>query len=142
MPLPQTFTLHLKCPSVNSLYEVNYRLREISLKSIVKAFKYKVKTLTPRLDVPPDKELSLYIEYHSSGWYNKDGSIKNKDIQNIDKALIDAISEKIGIRDSGFFKVVRVKKVTSDKDKLVITIDRWTDGGHESVDSESETGST
>lgn len=123
MGLPQTFTLKLKCPSVNSLYEVNYRLREISLKSSVKLFKYKVITLTPRIDVPKDEQLVIEICYHSSGWFNKDGSIKNKDIQNIDKALIDALSEKLGVRDCNFFKVSR-EKVESDEEMVVITIDR------------------
>lgn len=121
--LPYTFTLNITCPSVNSLYTINYRTREISLKKDVRIFKYKVKTLTPYVEVPKDKPLRITIDYYSDRWFTKDGNIRNADIQNIDKAIIDSISEKLGIRDCNFFSVTRRKIVSNSNSKLVVSID-------------------
>lgn len=116
-----TFTIPFACPSVNSLYTVNYARREIGLKKEVKVFRYRVKCAVPHATVPHDKELYIIINYHSKGWYTKDGKVKNKDVQNIDKAIIDAVAEKLGVRDCNFFYVTR-RKVVSEEEKMVITI--------------------
>jgi Holliday junction resolvase RusA-like endonuclease len=101
MELIVSFTVPFVPPSVNCLYGVTSRGGRIRtfLKSDAARFKEKAKLfMIPKKVLPATKiHLELIIK---TNWYYKNGSVKKIDIQNMEKILLDAISEKYGFDDS------------------------------------------
>ena len=66
-------------------------------------------------------ELKVDIEIHSN-WYNKDGTIKKRDIANLEKFITDSIfAELEEMDDSQIFKLT-MKKIQSDEEFTIIKI--------------------
>ncbi len=96
--------------SVNAIYEINHRQRRVFLSTDAKSFKSRAKMYMPL----PDKGLTsktkvelLIIIYRDM--YFKNGNMRKYDLQNLEKILIDAISEKYGHDDSYVWKKVSKK---------------------------------
>ena len=115
----------IKCspPSVDSVYQIIWSLKEVQLKPEAKLFKNNIKLYTPLPDISDDKPLKIAIEVYGK-WYTKDGKIRTRDIQNSEKVLIDAIFEKIGINDSHIFYKT-TKKIQSEEDYIVVEIENY-----------------
>lgn len=91
-------------PSYNRHFKIAYGMRQVYLSQEAKLFKTKVKCSMPAVNVYDDELFSIHIHIHSN-WYYKNGRVKKHDIQNLDKLLIDAIFEKLGVDDSRLFEV-------------------------------------
>ncbi len=66
-------------------------------------------------------QLSVKIEVYSN-WFNKDGTIKKRDIANLEKFITDSIFENLeGMDDSQIFEITMFK-IQSDEEKSVINI--------------------
>ncbi len=67
-------------------------------------------------------ELKVSIEVHSN-WYNKDGTIKKRDIANLEKFITDSIFEHLDeMDDKQIFKLV-MNKIQSDQEFAIIKIE-------------------
>lgn len=64
--------------------------------------------------------IEVTVEIYEN-WYNKDGSVKRKDIANREKFLIDSIFNELGIDDKAIFKHTMIKR-QSDKEYAMVTI--------------------
>ena len=104
-----TFTVPGIPPSYNKSIKINYRLRQIHLTQEARRFKDKVKIHMPYWELP-DRVLlfSVRISYNSD-WYYKNKKVRKKDVQNLDKLLIDAMFKALGRDDSFLFKVTNEK---------------------------------
>lgn len=86
-------------PSYNQHFQILYNLRQCELTPEAREFKRSVKINTPPNPFTEGKTFRLEIEYHHDFFY-KNGKNKRIDLQNLDKLLIDAIFEQLGIDDS------------------------------------------
>lgn len=112
-----------KTPTINHLYgqrgfqkfltkeakELRERIKEIVQKEKSKGFFLR-----------NANDIELIVEIYEN-WYNKNGSVKRKDISNREKFLIDSIFNELGIDDKGIFKHTMIKK-QSDKEFAMVTI--------------------
>jgi len=108
-----TFTIPTIPPSYNKQFKINFRQRKVYLDHAAKQFVYLAKLSTPNMEVTEGCVYKLSIEYHSN-WFFKNGKVKKQDIQNMDKLLIDAVFEKMGVDDSRVWEV-HLYKVQSTK---------------------------
>ena len=112
-----------KTPTINHLYgqrgfhkfltkeakELRKEIKEIVQKEKSKGFFIK-----------DTNNMELKVDIYEN-WYNKDGSVKRKDISNREKFLIDSIFNELGIDDKGIFKHTMIKK-QSNKEYSCVTI--------------------
>ena len=73
-------------------------------------------------DLPKDRQLKVTILIYEN-WYTKQGVVKRKDIANREKFLIDSVFSALEIDDRFIFEHT-MKKVQSDEEKVVITIEQ------------------
>jgi Holliday junction resolvase RusA-like endonuclease len=107
-------------PSYNKHFQIIYNLREVCLTPEAHAFKNRVKMSIPPCEFKSTDKFSIEIEYHSN-FVCKNGSNRKIDLQNLDKLLIDALFEKIGLDDSSIWEM-KAWKVQSEKDKTVVRL--------------------
>ena len=71
-----------------------------------------------KIEGPLRVDMEIY-----SNWHNKDGSIKKRDIANLEKFITDSIFSNIeGMDDSQIFQLSMIK-MQSDKEEAVINIE-------------------
>ena len=92
------FTIPFLPPSENSLYGWNRMTKKKYLLPKVRQFKNNCKAYIPDIPNLVGKLLKVTFRFFGN-WYFKNGKLKRKDGQNLTKALIDAIFEKINIDD-------------------------------------------
>lgn len=102
------FTVPALPPSYNVHFKINYGSRQIYLSNTARAFKNLTKYSMPPTDFKEDSRFKMEMEYHGR-WHYKNGKVKRKDIQNLDKILIDAIFERIGCDDSRLWEIKGTK---------------------------------
>lgn len=78
-----------------------------------------------RIKICPDTLLKVTINFHSK-WFNKDGSVKKKDVDNRIKPLLDSIEKRFAIPDKHYFNL-EVFKLHSEEDKTEVEIEVWDD---------------
>lgn len=66
--------------------------------------------------------LSVHLRFHSARWFNKDRSVKKRDVANLEKLCIDAVFKCLGVDDSNIFKLT-LEKVVSDKELTEVEIE-------------------
>lgn len=97
-----SFKIPLTPPSVNSLYQVfRYGKKlEVKLHPHVLIFKNEVKGFIPRWEWKHQGELLFFeMDFHDTSYFFKNGKLRKFDITNTEKALLDAVCEKIGVDD-------------------------------------------
>ena len=109
----KTFSVPGVPPSYNMSFKINFRLRQIYLTQEARKFKDRVAIHLPYFTVPDTAQVIINIKYHDN-WYCKNGNLKKKDIQNMDKLIIDAIFKRLGIDDSQVWCNINCK-IQSDK---------------------------
>jgi len=114
------FKLPALPPSVNQMYKINYRTKQMYLDKSVTDFKNKVYPLIPALK-PPVERLRIEVEYYGR-FLNKNGTIKRKDGQNLDKCLYDIIFEKFGLDDSIVWEGTWSKNHCEEEDYTLVKI--------------------
>ncbi len=123
------FTVPLIPPSYNKVFKINHRLRQIYLTPAARKFKDMVKLHMPFWNLPVNKIFifDIKIEYYSK-WKFKNKSIKKKDLQNLNKLLIDAVFDVLG-RDDAFIWSIQEWKMPSanedyyEKDMTIVTLE-------------------
>jgi Holliday junction resolvase RusA-like endonuclease len=115
------FSIPFLPPSVNKLWNiVSVRPVRIELKPEVLLWKSQLKEYVPvwRPELGERAELYFIWECQRS-WYTKDGKTRKIDVHNMEKPLIDAVCEKVGIDDSYFFYRTCIK-TESEKEGVTI----------------------
>jgi len=116
-----SFKIPFLPPSFNSLYGVDSRFGRVKvfLKSEGRQFKEKAKMFMPSSKIKFEK---LRLEIGLFGkWFCKNKKPKRKDLQNLEKILIDAIAEKYGFDDSLIFEKLTVKE-ESGSEAIKVTL--------------------
>ena len=89
-------------PSVNALYYINFRTRQVGLKPEVAAWKSEAKSHIP-IWTDRGETTSGILRVDSVftyNWYYQNGKLRQFDTPNMLKALFDVIAEKLGVNDS------------------------------------------
>lgn len=87
-----------------------------------RVFKEKSKLFMPPRSLDESSLFSLKFKFLSN-WYHKNGSVRKLDIQNLEKILIDAISEKYIFDDKRVWHK-EAEKTQSSEDKIMVTISK------------------
>ena len=66
------------------------------------------------------RKFKVDIEFYTK-WYNKNGTIKKRDVANREKLLIDSIFETLGIDDKSIWDI-NLKKIHDETDKTIVNI--------------------
>ena len=93
------FDMKCKCPSYNIAFKINHRTKKVYLSKVAHDFKRDLKMATPHLDMKKVKYLLFNIDVMQD-WFYKNGKLKRQDVQNMDKLIIDAVCDKLGVDDS------------------------------------------
>jgi Holliday junction resolvase RusA-like endonuclease len=112
----------LKPPSVNSLYQIIYPLRKVELKPEIRLFKTKFKEFLPPTRPLLPKPLLVELTLHDT-WYTKTNTIRKYDLSNLEKCVLDALSEYLGLDDSYIFEKWTRKQHPTEK--LGIEVKVW-----------------
>jgi Holliday junction resolvase RusA-like endonuclease len=115
-----TFKVPLLPPSVNQMYKINYKTKQCYLDESVRTFKNQAIFFIPRFELKPQDKVILIFEYHGK-FFNNDGTIKKKDVQNLDKCLCDIIFTKLGADDSCVWCLV-ASKFNDTQEFIKVTI--------------------
>lgn len=121
-----TFVIPSLPPSVNSIYEIVYRLREVRLTPKARHWKSDSKQYVRRFVIAPDSLLQIDFVFHYP-FHHANGNMREFDSPNLLKLAIDCIAEKLEIRDK------RVKSgswhsVDSEKEFVEVTLREVTNG--------------
>lgn len=108
-------------PSYNEHFKINYSFKEVYLSQEARDYKKRVKVSMPVMEVTEEDKLRITIMYNHN-WHYQNGKIRKKDVQNLDKLLIDAICEKLGCDDSQAFEI-HLYKIQSNNSFTVINIE-------------------
>jgi len=118
-------TIPFKTPTINHLYWHRGNIK--IMKKEAKELRVKIteiidnKVYQYERDNLRDKKLNAEIEIYEN-WYNQDGTIKKKDIQNREKFLMDSIFKALGLDDKQIFKCRFIKMQSENEEKAVIRI--------------------
>ena len=112
------FTIPSIPKSINSMYQINYGQRHIYLSNDARIWKSQSKIYVPKFEIEDGSHIGISAVYHMNCFF-KNGKVRKVDGPNLDKLLLDTISEKIGLDDSLVFFWCG-KKVHSDEDKVVV----------------------
>ena len=115
------FKIPMLPQSVNSVYKVNYRTRQMYMSAEGKRFKDMAEKLTPKINFSSEKPIiDIKIKYYGR-WYCKNGNVRRVDGPNLDKILYDAIFKGLDLDDSLVF-MWQGEKVQSDKEYTEVEI--------------------
>lgn len=109
-----------KTPTVNLMYATfrGHRVKSKEARELSKEVKEIVLNTKTKII---NGELKVSIEIHSN-WYNKDGTIKKRDLANLEKFITDSIFENLEEMDDKQIFELRMKKIQSDKEFAIIKI--------------------
>lgn len=116
------FTIPFLPISCNSLYGISSKRGRVQvfLKGEARSFKEKAKLFMPMRTVSPSYLFKLEIKVMAP-WHTENGHVKKQDIQNLEKILIDAISEKYEFNDSRIW-IKYCEKVESEKEEVEVRL--------------------
>lgn len=120
------FKIPFKTPTVNNMYVTwtpkgrSRPMRIKSKESKVQSEKIKDIILSNHTETI-EGELRVTIDIYSN-WYNKDGTIKKRDIANLEKFITDSIFNNLqDMNDKQIFEVT-MNKIQSDKEFTIVEI--------------------
>lgn len=120
MPNSIKFIIPMLPPSVNSLYNVIFSMKQIQLKPEVRLWKTQASFYVPNWR----SETAGYFYFNADIYMrtlHKNGKVKRHDLQNLEKCLIDTVCEKLGFGDEFIF-AKRTRKIESDKERVEVEI--------------------
>jgi Holliday junction resolvase RusA-like endonuclease len=85
--------------SMNKLYAINYRTKQVYMTPEARQFKSQAKLFISPFLVAKEDKLSMKLDINTD-WYFKNGNPKRSDIQNLIKVVVDMLSERLGFDDS------------------------------------------
>lgn len=118
-------TIPFKTPTVNNLYGKTFRHGGLYLKPEAKKLKQHITDLVkilPKQDFE-DKKLKVIIEVYEN-WLTKKGEVKNKDVANREKFLIDSVLECLGLDDKYIYEMI-IRKMQSESEQAIIKIEEF-----------------
>jgi Holliday junction resolvase RusA-like endonuclease len=119
-----TFTLPMCPPSVNSLYSIHFKAANpadrVQLKPECRTWKTQAKVYIPAFSIAETSIVRIDRCYYYS-WFSKKKTWIKKDTSNLDKLLMDMISEKTSIDDRRF-KCGYMDSINSQVEKTVVTL--------------------
>ncbi|MBU2052539.1 RusA family crossover junction endodeoxyribonuclease [Patescibacteria group bacterium] len=115
-----SFRLPSPPPSVNSMYQINFSRKQTYMKPEVRTYKTMMKLYVPKFNVGETDKVSISVRVHQD-WFHKCGSFKKQDCQNMQKVLVDLISEKQGWEDQQVWEF-SIKKV-QDKNSSFVEVE-------------------
>ena len=113
-------------PTVNLMYATfhGHRVKSKQARELAKEVNLIVSN-TPYS--PISGELSVTIDIYSN-WYNKDKTIKKRDIANLEKFITDSIFSNLqDMDDSQIFKIT-MNKIQSNEEFSIINIEEYKNG--------------
>lgn len=134
-PTSITFEIPDLPASVNCIYEFNHAnsgLPVRRLKGEYALWKSKMKVYVPRCDWAQGKFLRVELDFQSPSWWYRNGKLKRKDIENLEKLTIDTIFEKLGADDCYIIEKVS-KKTIGAADRVVVTLKVFSKNGFSNV---------
>jgi hypothetical protein len=117
--------------SLNSLYEFNRPgsgLPVRRLRAEWALWKSQFKVYVPRCDWAQGKFLRVELDFRSPNWRYKNGKLRRKDIENLEKLAIDTIFEKLGCDDCYIIEKVS-KKSVGPSDRVLVRIEEFSKEG-------------
>ena len=117
------FVIPLMPPSMNSLYQIIFSMKQVQLKPEIRLWKTQAKQFIPPWKSNGDSKTG-WLYFNADIYtqvYFKNGKVRKIDLQNLEKCLIDCVCEKLGLNDEFIFEK-HTKKVDSEKDKIEVEI--------------------
>ena len=130
-PRSITFELPDLPASVNCIYEFNHANSGLPVRRLKGAYalwKSNMKVHVPRADWVKGKFIKVTLDFQSNSWWYKNGNLKRKDIENLEKLTIDTIFEKLGADDCYIVEKVSMKTIGAS-DKVVVTLEEFSKDG-------------
>lgn len=117
------FTIPLMPPSMNSLYQIIFSMKQVQLKPEIRLWKTQAKQFIPPWK-PSGKSKLGWLYFNADIYtevYFKNGKVRKLDLQNLEKCLIDCVCEKLGIGDEFIFEK-HTRKLGGEKDRIEVEI--------------------
>lgn len=114
------FSLPVSPVSCNSLYNVMFNLRRVELKPEIRMWKTQVKQFVPVWKTDKTGYLFFNVDVYTETLF-KNGKVRKLDLQNMEKALIDAVCEKLGLSDEFIFEK-HTRKIQANKDRIDVEV--------------------
>jgi Holliday junction resolvase RusA-like endonuclease len=114
------FSVQLKPPSANVMYQIIYSKRQVVLAPEYRIFKTRFKQQLPPLTTEAGIKIGIVICVHMN-WYYKNGNMLLMDVQNLEKAIIDSIFEHMKANDCQIWWK-HTRKVQSDKQRIDVRL--------------------
>ncbi len=114
------FTIPFKTPTVNTMYATfnGHRVKSKEARELSKEVDLIVKS-TPCEKLEGELKVTINV---FSNWYNKDKTIKKRDIANLEKFITDSIFNNLeDMDDKQIFKIT-MNKIQSDKEFTEVEI--------------------
>lgn len=114
------FSVEIKPPSVNSLYQIIYSQRRVITSPEYALFKSKFKQAIPVFEIEKGVKVGINLAVHAD-WYHKNGNMIHRDVQNLEKAIIDCIFERVSADDCQvWWKYTR--KIQAERERIDIRL--------------------
>lgn len=91
------------------MYQIIWGLRKTILSKDYIRFKTEAQLFIPVYKITETDKVEMEFDIYDN-WHTKDGNIKKRDVQNLTKALIDAVCSKLRFDDSQVWKETTSKK--------------------------------
>lgn len=112
----------LKAPTLNTMYST-FRGHRVKSKD-ARLFAKDVQEIMDSMTIEPiEGKLKEIITIHSK-WFNKDGTIKKRDIANLEKAINDSIFACLPNMDDSQLFEITIRKIPSEEELTVVKIEQ------------------
>jgi len=115
-----SFSIPMPPVSCNSLYNVMFKLKRVELKPEIRLWKTKVKEFVPVWKTEKTGYLYFNADIYTETLF-KNGKVRKLDLQNLEKALIDAVCEKLGLSDEFIFQK-HTRKVQAKDERMEVEL--------------------
>lgn len=114
------FSIPVSPVSCNSLYNVIFSMKRVELKPEIRLWKTQVKQFVPAWKTDRTGYIYFNADVYTETLF-KNGKVKKLDLQNMEKALIDAVCEKLGMFDEFIFEK-KTRKIQAKKDRIEVEV--------------------
>lgn len=118
------FTVPAVPPSYNESFKINFRAKQIYLSQEAKEFKKLLMLHVPMIDekdFKPNSTLSIDLIFYDN-WYYKNGNMRKKDVQNMDKIVIDSLFKLLPVDDCYIWINTNTKVQTLEMPHTVVRL--------------------
>lgn len=109
--------------SFNVLYVIDHRRRKVQLSDAALLWSTKTKPYIKTCNWPTEWLLKLTLEYESPDWIAKNGNLRRRDVQNLDKLTIDTLFSKWGWDDSRLVEIIS-RKHWGPREQIKVTLEK------------------